>query len=80
MGSNRKIYLIQKPGVLQGKFISHAKVYRRLVLMYTTNFLDRTALAQARLGSLEKDLQLTGVQFNTITSVLFIVSDPNILK
>ncbi|OAA60348.1 Major facilitator superfamily domain, general substrate transporter [Niveomyces insectorum RCEF 264] len=43
-----------------------------LVLMYTTNFLDRTALAQARLGTLEKDLNLGGVEYNTITSILFI--------
>jgi len=37
-----------------------------------TNFLDRTALAQARLGSLEKDLGLHGTEFNTVTSILFI--------
>ncbi|KAL1875487.1 hypothetical protein VTK73DRAFT_10037 [Phialemonium thermophilum] len=43
-----------------------------LVLMYTTNFLDRTALAQARLGTLEEDLHLRGVNYNTITSILFI--------
>ncbi|KAH8651051.1 allantoate permease [Xylariales sp. PMI_506] len=43
-----------------------------LVLMYTTNFLDRTALAQARLGTLEKDLRLKGVEYNTVTSILFI--------
>ncbi|KAF2495132.1 MFS general substrate transporter [Lophium mytilinum] len=43
-----------------------------IVLMYLTNFLDRTALAQARLGSLEADLRLKGTEFNTITSILFI--------
>lgn len=43
-----------------------------IVLMYLTNFLDRTALAQARLGTLEKDLRLKGTNFNTITSILFV--------
>ncbi|KUJ16000.1 uncharacterized protein LY89DRAFT_735144 [Mollisia scopiformis] len=31
-----------------------------IVLMYLTNFLDRTALAQARLGTLVQDLGLKG--------------------
>ncbi|ORY58889.1 major facilitator superfamily domain-containing protein [Pseudomassariella vexata] len=43
-----------------------------LILMYTTNFLDRTALAQARLGTLEQNLGLKGVEYNTLTSILFI--------
>ena len=32
------------------------------------------ALAQARLGTLDEDLHLRGVEYNTITSILFIVS------
>ncbi|KAJ5088058.1 hypothetical protein N7456_011674 [Penicillium angulare] len=43
-----------------------------IVLMYLTNFLDRNALSQAKLGSLEQDLGLKGTEFNTITSILFI--------
>ncbi|KAH8152035.1 uncharacterized protein LAJ45_04029 [Morchella importuna] len=43
-----------------------------LVLMYLLNFLDRTNLAQARLGTLEKDLRMDGTNFNTATSVLFV--------
>ncbi|KAF2117820.1 major facilitator superfamily domain-containing protein [Lophiotrema nucula] len=43
-----------------------------IVLMYLTNFLDRSALAQARLGTLEKDLGLKGTNFNTVTSILFV--------
>ncbi|CAG8974116.1 hypothetical protein HYALB_00002752 [Hymenoscyphus albidus] len=43
-----------------------------LVLMYLLNILDRSNLAQARLGSLEKDLNMTGTDFNLATSILFI--------
>jgi len=45
-----------------------------LVLMYLLNFLDRSNLAQARLGSLEKDLGMKGTDFNLATSILFVVS------
>jgi hypothetical protein len=45
-----------------------------LILMYLLNFLDRSNLAQARLGSLEEDLQMTGTDFNLATSILFVVS------
>ncbi|KAK9235607.1 major facilitator superfamily domain-containing protein [Lipomyces kononenkoae] len=43
-----------------------------LVMMYTLNFLDRSNLAQARLGTLEKDLKMTGTDFNLATSILFV--------
>lgn len=33
-----------------------------------------SALSQAKLGSLEEDLGLKGTEFNTITSILFIVN------
>ncbi|KAJ5286992.1 hypothetical protein N7478_002678 [Penicillium angulare] len=46
-----------------------------IVLMYLTNFLDRNALSQAKLGTLEQDLGLKGTEFNTITSILFIGHD-----
>jgi hypothetical protein len=36
------------------------------------NYLDRNAIAQARLNSLEKDLGLKGNQFNVAVSILFI--------
>lgn len=45
-----------------------------LVLMYLLNFLDRSNLAQARLGGLEKDLGMGGTDFNLATSILFVVS------
>lgn len=47
-----------------------------LILMYLLNFLDRSNLAQARLGTLEADLGMTGTDFNLATSILFVVS-PN---
>ncbi|KAK9327431.1 major facilitator superfamily domain-containing protein [Lipomyces starkeyi] len=43
-----------------------------LVLMYTLNFLDRSNLSQARLGTLETDLNMTGTDFNLATSILFV--------
>jgi sugar phosphate permease len=43
-----------------------------LVIMYLNNFLDRSALAQARIGTLEEDLGMTGTDFNLATSILFV--------
>ncbi|KAL7623626.1 hypothetical protein AAE478_005178 [Parahypoxylon ruwenzoriense] len=43
-----------------------------LVLMYLLNFLDRNNLSQARLGTLESDLDMTGTDFNLATSILFV--------
>ncbi|KAL1626854.1 hypothetical protein SLS56_006671 [Neofusicoccum ribis] len=40
--------------------------------MYFLNYLDRNALPQARLNSLEEDLSLEGVQYNTAISILFV--------
>ncbi|KAK8134912.1 MFS general substrate transporter [Apiospora sp. TS-2023a] len=43
-----------------------------LILMYLLNFLDRNNLSQARLGTLEADLGMTGTDFNLATSILFV--------
>ncbi|KAK9366115.1 major facilitator superfamily domain-containing protein [Lipomyces kononenkoae] len=43
-----------------------------IIMMYLLNYLDRSNLSQARLGGLEKDLNLRGTQFNMITSILFV--------
>lgn len=45
-----------------------------LVIMYINNFIDRSALGQARLGTLEEDLGMDpdGTQFNTAISILFV--------
>jgi hypothetical protein len=40
-----------------------------LCIMYFLNYVDRNAIAQARLNDLEKDLGMTGVQFNTAVSM-----------
>jgi hypothetical protein len=45
-----------------------------LILMYLLNFLDRSNLAQARLGTLEKDLGMKGTDFNLATCILFVAS------
>ncbi|KUJ22567.1 major facilitator superfamily transporter [Mollisia scopiformis] len=42
-----------------------------LILMIILNYLDRNALANARVQGIEKDLGLEGDQFNTCISVLF---------
>lgn len=36
--------------------------------MYFLNYVDRNAIAQARLNNLEDDLNMTGSQFNTTVS------------
>ena len=43
-----------------------------LIPMYLLNILDRSNLAQARLGGLEGDLGMTGTDFNLATSILFV--------
>ncbi|KAK2611988.1 hypothetical protein QQS21_001953 [Conoideocrella luteorostrata] len=43
-----------------------------LIVMYLLNFLDRSNLAQARQGSLEKDLGMKGTDFNLATSIFFV--------
>jgi hypothetical protein len=40
--------------------------------MYFWNYIDRGALAQARLNNLERDLEMKGDNFNTAVSVLTI--------
>ncbi|KAH7153519.1 major facilitator superfamily domain-containing protein [Dactylonectria macrodidyma] len=42
-----------------------------LWLMYWLNYLDRNAIALARLNTLEEDLGLTGAQYQTCVSILF---------
>jgi MFS family permease len=43
-----------------------------LVVMYLLNFLDRSNLAQARQGTLEEDLGMSGTDFNLATSIFFV--------
>lgn len=43
-----------------------------LWLMYLFNYLDRNAIANARLNNLEEDLGLEGTQYNTCVSILFV--------
>ncbi|CAI6334312.1 unnamed protein product [Periconia digitata] len=43
-----------------------------LCIMYFLNYVDRNAIAQARLNNLEDDLGMTGVEFNTTVSILFV--------
>ncbi|ETN42036.1 uncharacterized protein HMPREF1541_03975 [Cyphellophora europaea CBS 101466] len=41
-------------------------------LMYFMNYVDRNAVAQARLNDLEEDLNMKGNEFNTTVSILFV--------
>jgi hypothetical protein len=41
-----------------------------LWLLYLNNYLDRTNIAQARLNTLDEDLNLTGADYSTAVSVL----------
>ncbi|KFA69459.1 hypothetical protein S40285_04639 [Stachybotrys chlorohalonatus IBT 40285] len=43
-----------------------------LCVMYFLNYVDRNAIAQARLNDLEEDLGMTGTDFNTAVSILFV--------
>lgn len=43
-----------------------------IVVMYILNYIDRNAIASARLGGLEEDLNLQGSEYETAISVLFI--------
>jgi len=40
--------------------------------MYWLNYLDRNAIALARLNTLEEDLGLTDTQYQTCVSILFV--------
>ncbi|KAI9774745.1 MAG: hypothetical protein M1835_005984 [Candelina submexicana] len=43
-----------------------------VVIIYIMNYLDRNNIAAARLAGLEDDLHLTGTQFSTAVSILFV--------
>ncbi|KAG2147850.1 major facilitator superfamily domain-containing protein [Suillus bovinus] len=43
-----------------------------LVLVFIMNIMDRTNIAAARLHGFEEDLGMTGNQFNTTTSILYV--------
>lgn len=46
--------------------------------MYFLNYVDRNAIAQARLNNLERDLGMSGVQFNTTVS-MYVLDDTLLL-
>ncbi|KAF9632825.1 putative vitamin h transporter protein [Lasiodiplodia theobromae] len=48
------------------------RIMPTLWCMYFLNYLDRNAIAQARLNDLEDDLDLHGSQYNTAISILFV--------
>ncbi|KAF3040742.1 hypothetical protein E8E12_008578 [Didymella heteroderae] len=43
-----------------------------LWLMYFLNFLDRNAIVNGKIDNMDKDLKLTGVQYNTCVSIFFV--------
>ena len=42
-----------------------------LIVLYILNYIDRTGIATARLGTLEEDLNLTGSDYQIALSILF---------
>lgn len=40
-----------------------------LCVMYFLSYVDRNAIAQARLNDLEEDLDMPGTDFNTVASM-----------
>ena len=45
------------------------RIMPTLCVMYFLNYVDRNAIAQARLNNLEEDLGMSGFQFNTTVSM-----------
>jgi MFS family permease len=45
---------------------------RRLWLMYWLNYLDRNAIALAKINDIQEDLNLSGTQYQTCVSILFV--------
>lgn len=43
-----------------------------LWIMYFMNFLDRNAIVNGKIDKMDKDLGLTGVQYNTCVSIFFV--------
>lgn len=48
------------------------RIMPTLCVMYFLNYVDRNAIAQARLNNLEEDLGMKGSDFNTTVSILFV--------
>lgn len=64
----------QKTDPKEIKLVRKMDIYIMLSLwsMYWLNYLDRNAIALARLSSLEDDLGLTDTQYQTAVSILFV--------
>ncbi|KAJ6611139.1 MFS general substrate transporter [Mycena sp. CBHHK59/15] len=45
-------------------------------MIYVMNYIDRTAIATARLKGLQQDLKLSGLQYSVVLSILFISYAP----
>lgn len=60
--------------VLEKKFVRRIdiRMLPMLMLLYILNYLDRNNIATARLGGLEKELNLHSVQYQTAVSILFV--------
>jgi hypothetical protein len=43
-----------------------------LIVIYIMNYLDRNAIAAAKISGIEKDLNLTDAQYQTSVSILFV--------
>lgn len=49
-----------------------ARIMPCMVLMYIMNYLDRQNIAAAKLAQIDKDLNMTAVQYQTCVSILFV--------
>ncbi|KAI1373445.1 major facilitator superfamily domain-containing protein [Hypoxylon crocopeplum] len=77
------VYVVQKPplirdlsdeeySILEKKLIRKMdmRLMPMVILIYIMNYLDRNAIASARLGGLEEDLGLKGYEFQTCVAIL----------
>lgn len=82
-GETNSVYVVQKPplikdlsdeeySVLEKKLIRKMdmRLMPMVILIYIMNYLDRNAIASARLGGLEEDLGLKGYEFQTCVAIL----------
>ncbi|GAB1313858.1 hypothetical protein MFIFM68171_04068 [Madurella fahalii] len=49
-----------------------ARLLPAVIIMYILNYIDRNNIAAARLAGLERDLNLSSVEFQTAVSILFV--------
>ncbi|OTA61162.1 MFS general substrate transporter [Hypoxylon sp. EC38] len=73
---NEKPVLVKEGGqsreIMRSEIDPRERILPTVCVMYFLNYIDRNAIAQARLNHFEHDLSMSGNQFNTAVSILFV--------